>query len=78
MNPYHISQDPIWHRYMDGLIILFIGIAAGLVMAQALMTEETVITTETIRRTSPAPLIDPKIESGASIEVPSGAKVEEG
>ena len=75
-NPLQISQDANWHRWVDGVVILIIGLAAGLVLAQATMAQE-VTTTEVIRRrTMTVP--DPQIESGASTEIPSGSRVEEG
>lgn len=74
MNPYQISQDPAWHRWVEGLIILFIGLAAGVTIASALMVEETT-TVNTLRRVQTAP----QVESGVSTEVslPKGVKIDE-
>lgn len=77
MNPYEVSNDPLWHRWVDGLVILVIGLAAGLVLAQALLigqTTTTTTTTEIIRRN---PTSGPQIESGVQTDVPSGHRVEE-
>lgn len=73
MNPYEVSVDPVWHRWVDGLVVLVIGFAAGLVVAQAILVTTTT-TTETTRRVQ---VSGPQIESGASTEVPSGIKLEE-
>lgn len=51
MNPFVTSKDPVWHRWIDGMVILVIGVALGMVAAQAFMSYETVTTTKTIRRT---------------------------
>lgn len=72
MNPYQISQDPVWHRWMDGLVILIVGLAAGLVLAGALMTQE-ITTTEVFRGAQTVP----QIESGTSTDIPSGIRIEE-
>lgn len=75
-DPYQISQDPIWHRWIDGLIILFIGIATGVVVAGTIMmtgVTTTTHTTEIIRR---GPSL-PQVESGARTDIPSGVKLEE-
>lgn len=72
MNPYQVSQDSIWHRWVDGLVILVIGIAAGVVLSQGLMYEEVTIT-ETVRQVQTVP----QVESGVSTDVPSGIKVDE-
>lgn len=74
MNPYQISQDPAWHRWIEGLIVLFIGIAAGVTIASALMVEETT-TVNTLRRVQTAP----QVESGVSTEevLPKGVKIDE-
>lgn len=73
MNPYEVSADPVWHRWVDGIVVLVIGFAAGLVVAQAILTT-TVTTTETVRRVQTS---GPQIESGASTELPSGFRLEE-
>lgn len=75
-NPYQISSDPIWHRWIDGLIILFIGIAAGIVIAGSIMLGEvttTTRTTEIIRRNP----LSPQVESGIRTDVPSSVQLEE-
>ncbi len=76
-DPYQISADPIWHRWVDGLIIMFIGLAAGVVLAGTFMMSETtttIRTTEIIRRSPNVP----QIESGVRTDVPSGIRIEEG
>lgn len=73
MNPYQISQDPAWHRWVDGIVILVIGLAAGAVIASMFMYQQTVTVTETIRGIQTAP----QVESGISTEVPSGPRVDE-
>ncbi len=42
MNPYAPSHDPNWHRLVDGLVILVIGMAVGLVVANLFASYETV------------------------------------
>lgn len=73
MNPYQVSQDPAWHRWVDGLVVLVIGIAAGAVIASMFMYQQTVTVTETVRSIQTAP----QIESGISTDIPSGPRVEE-
>lgn len=73
MDHYQISQDPFWHRWIDGIVILVIGISAGAVIASGLMYERTT-TVETVRRVEVA---NPQIESGISTQTPSGVRVEE-
>lgn len=74
MNPYEISQDPAWHHWVDGVVILVIGIAAGLVMAQAfLATQSTTITTDGVRRLPSVP----QVESGIRTDLPPTVKIEE-
>lgn len=73
MNPYQVSQDPVWHRWVDGLVILVIGVAAGVVVSQAMTYTETTTITETVRKVQTAP----QIESGVSTDIPSGIRFEE-
>lgn len=72
-DPYQISVDPAWHRLVDGIILLFIGIAIGVVAAQMLTYQETTTITETIRQVQTAP----QIESGVHTDTPSGVRIEE-
>ncbi len=74
---FQVSNDPVWHRWVDGIVILVIGLAAGLVLAQAMIIEETTTTTTTttdIIRQKPTA---PQVESGVNTNIPSGIKVEE-
>jgi len=72
---YKVSQDPAWHRWVDGFVILVIGVAAGLVITQGWLLQQTTTTTTTeIIRRAPAA---PQIESGVSTDAPSGIKIEE-
>jgi len=74
-DPYQVSQDPIWHRWVDGIVILVIGLAAGLVIAQGLMIQEVTTTTTEIIRTAPS---GPQIESGVQSDIPPQIRIEEG
>lgn len=71
MDPYQVSHDPTWHRWVDGLVILVIGLAAGLVISQASLLQET--TTEVIRTVPTAP----QVESGLQTDMPPGVRLEE-
>lgn len=71
MNPYQISEDPAWHRIIDGAVILIIGLAAGVVAGTALMYQY--ISPSQIQRE----IITPQVGSGIHTDVPSGVKLEE-
>ncbi len=74
-DPYQISNDPAWHRWVDGVVLLVIGLAAGLVIAQAVALQETATTTRTeIIRTMPRA---PQVESGVQTDTPAGIKIDE-
>ncbi len=74
MNPYQVSQDPIWHRWVDGLVILGIGFLAGMLLTGSILFEEVTVTE--VRRVAPV-LKSPQQESGTSTQVPSGIKINE-
>lgn len=74
MNHYEISQDPIWHKWLDAFVILAMGVAMGIVLSQFVLAQEvtTVTTTEVAKRIESAPKAELK-----SVEVPVGTKLEE-
>lgn len=74
MDAYTISQDPFWHRWIDGLVILAIGVAAGLVIAQGMMMQETTSTTTEVIRTAP---YAPQVESGVKTEIAPEVNIQE-
>ncbi len=68
MNPMQISADPAWHRWVDGAVILSVGVVIGLITAYATMVYEveTVTTTKIVR---PIPMIE-ETEQGV-VEAPA-------
>lgn len=72
-----VSRDPVWHRWIDGLVIMLIGFAAGMVMIQALKMDE-MSSTNTLRQITSPQATEPGVGSGASTQIPSGFRVEEG
>lgn len=74
---FQVSKDPAWHRWLDGIVILFIGLAAGIVLAFALAFDEVAPINTSVRR-KPVPLLEQGVGSGASTDIPSEFKIEEG
>ena len=75
MNHYEISQDPIWHKWLDAVVILVIGISLGMVMSQAIQPQEvtTVTTTEIVKRSESTPVL----EADGVVDIPAGTVLEE-
>lgn len=75
-NPFITSKDPVWHRWIDGLVILTVGVAMGVVAAQLFVSYETTTVTRTTRRT---PLLEtPKEEKAGEVKAPdTSVKFEE-
>lgn len=73
MNPYQISTDPVWHRWVDGIVILAIGLAAGVVITSMFMYGQTITVVETVRSVQTTP----QLESGISTRIPSSPRIDE-
>lgn len=73
MNPFELSSEPRLYRFIDGAVILIIGMVLGLVISQgiAFMEMTTTTTTETIRR---VPLqTAPEAEESGEVSAPKNS-----
>ena len=67
-NTYVVTKDPIWHRWVDGLVILAIGFGIGVVLMGALTTYETeIITVKSVRQ---LPTVNTPEEQSGNVDAP--------
>ncbi len=50
MNPFATTTDPAWHRVIDSLVILAIGVAVGVMVGLIFIPSETITVTKVIQR----------------------------
>jgi len=76
MDTYVITKDPIWHHFVDGLVMLAIGFVVGVMLTGSMMSYEiTTIETKTIRR---APTLQvPSTEPGNVVAPQNSVRIDE-
>ena len=67
MDPFQVSREPAYYRWIDGLVLLVIGVAIGIVISQSIALFEVGTTTETIHRVR---LQRPGTESTGDVTTP--------
>ena len=68
MDPFQISKEPAYYRWIDGIVLLIIGVVTGLVISQGLnFFQMTTTTSEVIRN---VPLVRPETQESGNVMAP--------
>ena len=69
MNPFEISKEPVYYRWIDGAVVLIIGVVLGILISQgiAFTGMETTTTTEVIHRVK---LQQPETQESGHVTAP--------
>ena len=72
MNPFTVTKEPFIYRWIDGAVVLIIGMVIGIVISQgvAFFEMDTTTTTEVIRR---VPLQQSETQESGEVEAPKNA-----
>jgi hypothetical protein len=72
MNPFTVTKEPFIYRWIDGAVVLIIGMVVGIVLSQgiAFFEMDTTTTTEVIHR---VPLEQPETQESGKVEAPKSA-----
>lgn len=82
MEYYNVSEDSYFNRLIDGLVILVLGVAIGVVLSQILLTKEVTTVTTRSRVTKQQDALSEEHgvveqEVNLGVDIPRGAKLEE-
>lgn len=82
MEYYNVSEDSYFNRLIDGLVILVLGVAIGVVLSQILLTREVTTVTTRSRVTKQQDslseghsVVEQEVNFG--VDIPRGTKLEE-
>lgn len=82
MEYYNVSEDSYFNRLIDGLVILVLGVAIGVVVSQILLTKEVTTITTRSRVTKQQDALSEEHgvveqEVNFDVDLPKGVKLEE-
>lgn len=82
MEYYNVSEDSYFNRLIDGLVILVLGVAIGVVVSQILLTKEVTTVTTRSRVTKQQDALSEEHgvveqEVNFDVDLPKGVKLEE-
>ncbi len=82
MEYYNVSEDSYFNRLIDGLVILVLGVAIGVVLSQILLTKEVTTITTRSRVTKQQDALSEEHgvveqEVNFGVDLPKGVKLEE-
>ncbi len=82
MEYYNVSEDSYFNRLIDGLVILVLGVAIGVVLSQILLTKEVTTITTRSRVTKQQDALSEEHgvveqEVNFDVDLPKGVKLEE-